>query len=55
MANTVQNGKGSKRRKKADDVSFNDNFDKIDWSTTKSEPSKSTKDKDQKISKDKKQ
>ena len=35
MADTVQNGKGSKRRKEADDVSFSDQYDKIDWSTLK--------------------
>ena len=37
MANTAQNGKGSKRRKTADEVSFNDNFDNIDWSKGKQE------------------
>ena len=37
MANTAQNGKGSKRRKTADDTSFNDNFDNIDWSKGKQE------------------
>lgn len=35
MADTVQNGKGSKRRKEADDVSFAEQYDKIDWSTLK--------------------
>lgn len=37
MANTAQNGKGSKRRKTAEEVSFNDNFDNIDWSKGKQE------------------
>ena len=37
MANTAQNGKGSKRRKTADEVSFNENFDNIDWSKGKQE------------------
>lgn len=37
MANTAQNGKGSKRRKTAGEVSFNDNFDNIDWSKGKQE------------------
>lgn len=37
MADTAQNGKGSKRRKTSDDFSFNDNFENIDWSKGKQE------------------